>query len=715
MGKELIVEIGTEEIPAALLSGAINDLSEIACAELGRAGLKPESVHTYGTPRRIALLATGLPDKQPDKTVEVLGPPTRIAFDEKGAHTKAALGFAKSQGVDPKDLAVIENHRGEFVGIRKEGKGARTVEVLNALVPKIILSIPFQKSMRWGTSDITFVRPIRWLLAVFGGEPLTFSIDRVSSGNISYGHRFLSPDAFSVSGWNGYTRSLAERYVVLDHGQRKEDIRREVERIARGLGGRVEKDEELLDTVTNLVEYPVVLAGSFEEEFLRLPSETLISVMKKHQKYFHIYSAGDKPKSAKPKRGKGKAASEDGRLLANFIFVSGTKVPDPEVVVRGNERVIRARFTDAKFFYEEDTKTPLIEKKEALRGMVFLSGLGTYWDKTLRLQGLAEYIGESLGLGKKKITALKRAAELSKADLTTQMVFELPELEGTMGKYYALSSKEPEEVALAIEEHYMPRTRDGRLPQSELGAILSITDKVDNICACFTAGLTPTGTSDPYALRRQAIAVINIILARELTISITAVMEKALELIKDPLSTKGKGITQSEDLLCQIQEFFAERFRNIMTSNGYSQDIVNAVTSTGFDDALIAMKKIDALSKFTRLPDFEPLAIAFKRVVNIVGGQPRVDLKRGLLAEEAEKALMESFLGVGEDINQSSQKGDFPRSLELMKCLKDPVDKFFDNVLVMDKDERLRLNRLALLWEIRDLFFTVADFSKITT
>lgn len=693
MAKELILEIGTEEIPAGFLTGAIEDLRSLAIKLLGEHNLAPGGVSAYGTPRRLTLRVASLEEKQPTSVRQILGPPRRIAFDESGDYTPAALGFARKQGADPAALEMIETEKGEFLGIRRTERGERTREILKTLLPELILSIPFRKSMRWGEGETTFVRPIRWILAVFGGRAVRFTLGGTESGNRTRGHRFLAPGSFAVKTWKDYEQGLRRAFVIVDPAKREAIITRGIERLTKRLGGYVEDDPELLDTVTNLVEYPVVLTGGFEGDFLSLPGESLISVMKNHQKYFPIYKAS----------GRGK-----GRLLPCFIFVSGTRVKRPAVVTKGNERVIRARFTDARFFYEADTRGPLEAFREPLRDMVFLSGLGSYYEKTSRLAEISGYLAGALGLGDAETRQLVRAAELCKADLSTQMVFEFPELEGTMGRYYALESGEGAVVAAAIEEHYMPRGRDAGLPGSEPGALLSLADKIDNITACFAAGLAPTGTSDPYALRRQAIAMINIIGSRGYSLSLAGALGKGAALV-------GSQALGPDEALVQSLAFVTERLRHILIAEGSSADVVEAVISTGADDVIATRKKVEAVRELARLPDFESLATAFKRVVNIAKTHPGVEIDRALFGHETEGYLFGELTRLRGDIKQSSAEGDFKRSLELMRALKEPVDRFFDDVLVMDKDEAVRSNRLALLWAIRELFFTVADFSRIST
>lgn len=695
MGKELILEIGTEEIPAGFMNDAISSLASIATRKLGESAVPFEAAEAFGTPRRLVLRITGLAEKQEDRSVESYGPPVRIAFDADGNPTKATLGFAKSQGVDVRKLVRVSRDKGELLAVIRQVKGQKTDAILKQLLPEIITSIPFRKSMKWGDGDVTFARPIRWILAVCGGKTISFTIGDVKSGNKSRGHRFMSPKPFKAAGWEDYSRGLEEGFVVLDQEKRKDAIRGDVRKLAESIGGTVEDDPELLETVNYLVEYPVVLKGDFEKDFLELPKEVLISVMKNHQKYFAVFSK-----------------AEPEKLLPHFIFVSGTRVKDGSVVSKGNERVIRARFTDARFFYDEDRNAGLESRLEKLRGMVFLSEIGSYYDKTERLKELAGVIAESAGHEEAAADAV-RAAELSKADLATQMVFEFPELQGIMGKYYARLAGEREEVAAAIEEQYMPTSRAGDLPETAVGSILSIADKADTISACFMAGLVPTGASDPYALRRQAIGIINIALEKGFALDPEALFRAGIKAIESRAGGKFAG--REEETLGGIMDFVRERFRNLMIADGFPQDVVDAVLGAGFGDVVETKKKIEALAEFRSAPDFESLGIAFKRVVNIVKGQQAGEVSEALFAEPVEKELFSSFesarSGAGERIAERDYKG----ALAVMKNLKEPVDRFFDNVMVMDKNEDLKRNRLSMLGEIRELFFTIADFSKLST
>ena len=696
MEKELILEIGTEEIPALFLEKAREDLGNILSGELRDKGIEFEEMEIFYTPRRLSARVSGLQRKQRDRTTENFGPPKRIAFDEDGKPTKAAVGFARSQRVDVEELVIAKRDTGEFLCVRKTVKGKKTSSVLKEILPGVISSVPFRKSMRWGDGKLTFARPIRWIAALYDDKPVKFSVENIKSSDRSFGHRFTSPKPFRVTSWGNYLKTLEKKNVVADPEKRKEIIRRNTEAAAKKIGGTIKEDPELLETVVNLVEHPTVLVGEFEEKYLRLPEEVLISVMKNHQKYFPVYS------------------EKTGKLLPRFIFVCGTPVKDKQVIIRGNERVIRARLNDAEFFFSEDTKKSLSAYTEDLESMVFLSDIGTYREKVERMRMLAADIFAS--------PDLERAAELSKSDLATQMVFEFAELQGVMGKYYSLTSKEKRTVANAVEEQYMPLTRTGELPRTKTGALLSIVDKTDNICSCFIADLAPTGSSDPYALRRQTLGIIRIAIEKKLDISLSTLLERGIRLVLNSMDAQKArdGKLSEEELKVNILAFFSERFRNLMTESGYERNVVESVISAGFDNPLDACRRINALGKFAKRKDFEALATGFKRVFNIAKTRPSSPLDKKLFKQKEEKDLYRAFtktqtavLKKLADSEKAARQSDYLKALESIKTLSAPIDRFFDAVMVMDKNKKIRDNRLALLNEIKDLFFMIADFSKI--
>ncbi|NIX14645.1 MAG: glycine--tRNA ligase subunit beta [Candidatus Dadabacteria bacterium] len=706
MDKDLILEIGTEEIPAGFLESSTARLKEIITKVFSDLNLGFSDITVYYTPRRITLRITGLPEKQEDITEHHTGPPKAIAYDNDGKPTKAAIGFAKKFGLDVKKLKLVENDKGQFLGFTKNIKGKPTAKILKEQLPDIILKIPFPKSMRWRTSNISFARPIRWILCLFNNKTLKFSIYNITSSNKSYGHRFLSPKSFKAETWNSYISQLENSYVVLDQHHRTEIIAREVRIKADELDGIIEEDTDLLQTVTNIVEYPIALTGTFEDEYLEVPPEVLVSVMKHHQKYFPVYKK-DIPSNADISIKSVSDIKKINSLLPNFIFISGIKVDKPEVVIKGNERVIRARFNDARFFLSEDTKQHLEEYVSKLKTVTYLSDVGSYYDKKIRLEKLSDYI--SMLFPEINVNNLKRAAELCKADLVTQMVFEFAELQGTMGKYYALISGESADVATAIEQHYMPVTRDGELPSTGLGMFLSIIEKLDNVCSCFYAGLIPTGSADPYALRRQSIGIIRIIIDNNIDLNIN-------ELINSWIENSGLEISvdSKDKLRGQILEFFTERFRNfLLEEHKFDFDVIDAALSVKFENILDSMKVVQTITELKEEQDFESVTTAFKRVVNITKNTEKGTVDTALFTHDAEHQLYKQFITAKNEVKKDLESGNYKNVLDKIVELRVPVDNFFDSVMVMDKNLQIKNNRLSLLNAIKDLFFNIADFSKL--
>lgn len=693
--KELFLEIGTEEIPAGFISDALTEMSMFLEKELKSLGIKPVDIKTFGTPRRLVLSLAEVAEKEEDISVQVLGPAKKAAFDDKGNVSKAAEGFARSQGVDVSDLKIAETPKGEYLAIQKEVKGRKTVDLLQEVLPKLIASIPFRKSMRWGDWDVRFARPIHWIVALYGGEVIPFTLGDVKSGNESRGHRFMAPEGFKVSGQLDYMEKVEKAFVIVDHNKRKEKIEKQVESLAASVNGTANPKNrpthayyELLETVSYIVEYPVPFIGDFDKEFLKLPKDVLVTSMRKHQKYFPL-------------------EDNSGNLLNHFIAVSNTQAKDMDVVKRGNERVLRARLSDAVFFYNEDRKIPLEKRVDRLKGIVFQAKLGTVYEKMERFKSIAESLSDALKPELKE--TVSRAAYLCKADLVTGMVGEFPELQGIMGREYAISSSENGDVAAAIYDHYLPRFAGDAPPNSDAGSILSIADRIDTICGCFGIGEVPTGTKDQFALRRHTIAIINIVLTRNYRVSLSKLVDKSLELLT------GKSTRPAEDVKKDVMEYIKVRLQNILTSDGFPIDVVDAVLSANFDDIVRSAKIVRDLSEIKKRPDFEPLAVAFKRAGNITRGTARTTVDSSLFQHPAEKVLYDSSSTVRATVLKLALQEDFGSALIEISTLKGPVDAFFDGVMVMDKDENIKNNRLALLWEVSDIFSGIADFSKITT
>jgi glycyl-tRNA synthetase beta chain len=688
MGKELLLEIGTEEIPAEFLPKTLKDMEEIFGRELSQKRIRHGEIRTMATPRRLVLYVRNVAERQEDQVIEKLGPAKRVSFDEKGNPTKAALGFVKGQGIDISEVETIVTEKGEYIGARKKIVGGATKSLLADILKNFILSIPFQKSMRWMNLEIRFARPIHWILAVFAGEIVPFKLENIESGNRSHGHRFMNPGSFEVRDFADYMKKTREHFVIVDPDERNKIILEEIEKAAKGVSGKVVHMDDLLEEVNFLVEYPTAVCGSFDRDFLELPKDVLITTMVEHQKYFPV-------------------TDNKGKLLPHFVTVNNTLAKDPSVVARGNEKVIRARLADARFFFREDQKIPLERHFEELKNVVFHSLLGTSYEKVGRFRELAAYIVGKVNPALK--TTVDRAACLAKADLETQMVYEFPDLQGIMGREYALLAGEDPVVAKAVYEHYLPTSAGGNLPETDEGAIVSIADKIDTICGFFGVNQIPTGTADPFALRRQALGIINIILAKGYPLKLDDLVDRSLVILQDKL--KRLPDETKKDVL----EFFKGRFENQLIAQGYSYDVVDSVLATDISDLAGSLKKIEAMVIFRKRPDFEPLAIAFKRVCNIIKNFKDGTVRPELFADEAEKSLYRAYLEIRETALSRMAKGDYEDALVEMARLRKPVDDFFEAVLVMAEDEKVRFNRLSLLETISSLFYRVADFSRIVT
>lgn len=685
MSKELFLEIGTEEIPAGFLPKAMADMDAMIRRELEHARLRFTEVKTLATPRRLTLCVTGIPAIQPDAETTAMGPAKSIAYAADGTPSKAAEGFARGQGVDVSALQLITTEKGEYIAAVKKETGRPAHELVAEILPRILAGISFKKSMRWGDLDVRFARPIHWIVALFDGIVVPLEFGNIQSGNVSRGHRFMANQPFPVRGFSHYLEECERHFVIPDPEKRKEIIRRETHRVAKAAGGHLLPDEGLLEEVSYLVEYPSVVHGTFSPDFLEVPKEVLVTSMRSHQRYFSI-------------------VDDNGALMPGFITINNTLTEDPSVVVKGNERVLRARLSDARFFFEEDKKIRLETRVESLKSVVYQQKLGTSYEKMERFRALAVGLAESLDPSVKD--TVSRAAFLCKADLVSGMVGEFPEVQGIMGREYALLQGEDREVAIAIAEHYLPTQAGGDLPASDTGAFVSIADKLDTICGCFGVGLIPTGSADPYALRRSAIGIINIILHREYRISLESLVESSLQLLASKLTRP------AADVRSDVLEFFKGRFVNLMADR-YPSDGVDAVVAAGWDEMVDAAARIAALSAFKGRDDFELLAVAFKRVCNIVKEGVDCTVDTALFEDSAEGTLNDAFAGVQAKVASAVASRDYLSALTEIATLGPPVDAFFDKVMVMAEDEQVRNNRLALLTGIARLFGGIADFARI--
>jgi glycyl-tRNA synthetase beta chain len=682
----LLLETGIEDMPARFLLAAIQQLKENSEIILKENHIKFSEIKTYGTPRRLTMTADGIPLIQEDRLKEVFGPSKKVAFDENGRPTKAATGFAHSQGVGVEKLIIKNKERKEYVVAVIEEKGVYVRELLPEILKKIVLSIHLPKSMRWGNRNIRFIRPIRWLLALFDKEVISFEIEGIKSSNLTRGHRFLSPAAFQIKDTQSYKRVLGNNYVIVDPEERKRIITEKTEKLLASAGERPVKDEELLDTVVNLVEYPVPVFGTFSAEYLNLPKELLITVMKGHQKYFAVENG-------------------EGRLTNHFVVISNTSEENSETVKIGAERVIKARFEDAKFYFEEDRKKPLFERIEELRKVTFHDMLGSLYEKTERIVSIAGILSDRLLSPAKD--KLDRAAWLAKTDLLTGVVREFPELQGIMGKYYAEHDGKDREIAESLEEQYLPAHSGGRLPQTDLGALLSIADKIDNIAAFFSIGLIPTGSEDPFALRRQALGIAAIILNKDYSITLEEIIDTAL---KNLPAIKDSGETKEN-----ILQFFETRLETVFSDQGYSPDLIQSILPLSLHVQLNDIKeRFVAVQKFKDDKMYNDFLTAMKRVNNIIPKTALPELKTELLVEEPEKKLKEKLDSIKSGLTVLFKDRKYYDAISLISSLTDTVNQFFDCVLVMDKREEIRQNRLALLDDIWRTASAIADFSKLS-
>ncbi len=687
MSAELFLEIGTEEIPAGLIPGALEDMQRLLCKGLEQARITYGPVQTFATPRRLCIAVADVARQQQRQELEVTGPPARIAFDAEGKPTKAAEGFARTNGVDVSELKTIETPKGEYLFLSKVIEGGVSAVQLPGILDSVISNIPFRKSMRWKDLDVRFARPIHWIVALYAGEVVPVVFGDIQSGNLSRGHRFMAPDEFAVTGLADYLSSAEAHHVIPQIDKRRQLIEEQLAELAAKIGGQINPDPELLEEVSYLVETPQALAGHIEGRFLALPPELLITSMREHQRYFTL-------------------VDEQGKLLPHFITIANTLATDPAVVVAGNERVLRARLSDAMFFWQEDQKSSLESRLEPLKKVVYQAKLGTSFEKIERFRTLAVELAAQLN---PEIEGLvERAALLAKCDLETGMVYEFPELQGVMGREYALIEKEDPRVATAIFEHYLPTQAGGDLPSDDVGAFVSLADKMDTLCGCFSVGLIPTGTADPYALRRAAIGILSIILGRNYPLSIPALVTRSVALLEQ------KAERPLNEITAEVVEFIRLRMVNMLGSQGLPGDVVDAVLSARFEEPVDALARVEALADLKGREDFEPLAVAFKRVVNIIKGGVEQKVDTPLFEADCETDLQMQLTQVLGGLELQLEAGDYAAALATIAGLRPAVDNFFEGVMVMADDEKVRTNRLALLTAVSRLFTDIADFSKIS-
>ena len=682
MAKDLLFEIGAEEIPAGFMPNILGQLKQLAETKLNDAHLSFESIATYGTPRRLALIVKGLADTSAEISERHKGPSASIAYDADGNATKAAIGFARGKGLDVADLVVEDG----YIYAETKTAGVPAKDIVTDMLPQLITGLNFPKSMHWGNLDAKFVRPVRWLVALLDEEVIPVEFATVKSGNVTRGHRFLGADEITIKNAASYVDTLKENFVMVDQDARRELISKQLHDMAASKNASIVWDDDLLEEINYLVEWPTALCGGFEESYLTLPDAAIITPMKDHQRYFPL-------------------VDQDGKLLPMFLTVRNGSDHSIEVVQAGNERVLRARLDDAKFFFNEDRKKPLIDRQDGLTKIVFQEGLGNLADKTERLLKLGRVFGEECGLHEDTAVVLERATELAKTDLTTGMVTEFTELQGVMGKEYALLDGESPEVAEAIFEQYLPRFAGDVLPQTEAGKVLSIIDKVDNIVATFSRGLIPTGSQDPYALRRQTIGILNILLGSEWNISLRPIFKASMELLNVPTE-------KQDELLGQVEEFFTLRLKNIFLDREVPHHVIDLLLSNNELSVADAEGLVNALLA-NRIDENVELVQAYTRMYNLVKDVEYTGVNSDLLKEDAEKELFEAASKASEASSAAWEAGDYDAVVAVPATLVPAINKFFEDVMVMDKDEAIKANRLQLVRLAYSVMAIIGDISAL--
>ena len=683
----LLFEIGTEEIPAGFLQPALKQLQDNFIKKAAELSLAHGLVRVLGTPRRLVLMVEGLADRQPDSREEILGPSAKAGLDNEGKPTKAAQGFSRSKGADVADLKVVKTDKGDYLILVREVHGKLTNDLLPEVLQQLILEFSFPKSMKWGNNSNTFARPIQWLLALHGSSVVDFSHDGIAASNTSRGHRFMANETLVIDSMQSYENQMLKAHVLVDPAKRRKEVLSTITEAAATTlaNARVSIDEELVDTVTNLVEYPFGVCGGFDRKFLQLPDDVLITSMREHQKYFSV-------------------RDPEGRLLPGFVAVNNTRVIDPAVTRKGHERVLRARLEDALFFFNTDKGSRLEQRTKDLNGIIFQAKLGTMLEKTERIVKLTRMLAEKLA--PESVQDACRAAVLSKADLLTNMVGEFPSLQGIMGEAYAILEGENEVVAAAIKEQYMPKRAGAELPATNVGAIVGLADRLDTIAGCFGIGQIPTGTADPFGLRRLSLAVLHIIKDRGYTLSLHEIIHKALALYGDKVDG---GSTTVDGVLA----FLKGRYINDAIAKGCDAGAVEAVTSVTFNDVNDCSDRVDAFIAIKKEEAFDVLASSFKRIRNITKDNQSTDVDPTLFEKEAEGNLYGLFVDISTRMKALIAGKEYLQALEVMLQMKQPVDTFFNDVMVMAEDTAVRQNRLNLLTAIGELILQVGDISKM--
>lgn len=684
--RDFLVELGTEELPPTALKRLSDAFAEGIKTGLEKADIPFAEVKALATPRRLAVQVKALAVAQPDREIQRRGPALQAALDTDGKPTKAAEGFARSCGVAFDQLEKLETDKGTWLVFNTVQKGTQTADLLPELVSKSIGQLPVPKRMRWGASRTEFSRPVHWLVSLFGSDIVDMEVLGLKAGRTTMGHRFHHNESIELASTEGYVETLRSAFVLVDMEERRDTIRKQVNEEASKLGAVAEIDEDLLDEVNGLVEWPVALTGSFEDRFLEVPAACLISSMKEHQKYFHL-------------------VDNSGNLKPNFITVSNIVSKDPAQVIAGNEKVIRPRLSDAAFFFETDKKKPLADRIDALKTVTFQKQLGSIYDKSQRVSQIAQFIAEQIGGDKAKA---QRAADLSKCDLVTEMVLEFTDLQGIMGAHYAANDGEDAEVAQSLNEQYMPRFAGDELPATQTGMALAIADRIDTLVGIFGIGQRPTGDKDPFALRRATIGILSILVKNKLDIDLKALIELSIAQHGD--------LPKAEGLADDVLNYMLDRFRAWYQAEGIPVETFLAVRARPVSNAYDFDRRVQAVTAFSKLEEAEALAAANKRVNNILAkqnyqGDAKVDAS--LLAEDAEKVLAEQVAAKQAELAPLFAAADYQTALNSLASLRSAVDSFFDNVMVMADDEQVKNNRLALLASLSSLFLEVADIALL--
>jgi glycyl-tRNA synthetase beta chain len=684
--KELLFEIGTEEIPAGFVSPALAAMARLCKELLDTYRIDAGTITTLGTPRRLVLVVADVAEIQRPETVEKIGPPVSVCLGPDGKPNEKAAGFAKGQGVAVEDLKRVTTDKGEYMAAVRADKGRPTREVLPEILTRLITDIPFKKSMRWMDQSVRFVRPVHWIVAVFGGEVVPVTFGNITSGNLTRGHRFHAPQSIAVNDAADYRKKIKEAFVIVDPDERRALVERQVAEVAASCGGAVLPNPGLVDEVVYLTEFPFAAAGIIPDKYLVLPRDVMVTAMRSHQRYFSVVNDKD-------------------QIVPRFITVNNTKPADISLVMRGNERVLAARLEDARFYFEEDLKVKLADRVEALKSVVFHSKLGTSYEKVMRFRELAGWLADRFAPDKKEDILL--AAYLAKADLDTGMVAQFPTLQGSVGREYALREGIKPSVAAAISEHYLPQGAKDPLPEGTEGTLVSLADKMDTICGFFGVGQTPTGAADPYALRRNTIAILNIIIGKGMRLSLLEFIDASVTALSGKI-TKTPAQTKID-----VLDFFRGRLAGILIGEGYPADVVEAVLSVWMDDPVSSKKRAAALSGWKSRPEFVDLAGSIKRVANILKGKETGAPDEALLTQDVEQRLLAAYRQALGEIDKLIVAEDFDSAMAALLKLKGPIDEFFNGVMVMDKDEKIRDSRLALLALVRSLFMKLGDFSLI--